>query len=156
MFLLTGSLPFLAGFPPTLVEHARRLLRRAGVTVIAGWNVTRVSPGRVELEDGSQFVSDLVAWCAGLEAPPLVRDLAVPHGKGGRIAVAPTLEIPGHPGVFAVGDVAEVRDPESGLLAPGTAQAALAEARSAAENLVARAQGTALAPFRYRERGVVV
>ena len=156
VWLLTGSLPFLAGLPPKLIEHARRLLRRAGVTVVHGWNVTRVAPDRVELQDGTVLVCDVVVWCAGLDAPPLVRGLAVPHGKGGRIGVAPSLELPGFPGVFAVGDVAEIRDPATGLLVPGTAQAALAEARVAARNLVARRDGTPLLPFQYRERGVIV
>ncbi len=154
--LLTGSLPFLAGFSPTLIARARTGLRRAGVSVVTGWNVRRVDPGRVELEDGSVFVCDLTVWCAGLEAPSLVRQLPVPHGPGGRIAVEPTLEIPGHPGVFAIGDAADLRDPESGLRVPGTAQAALAEGRAAAANLVARRRGEALTPFRYRERGAVV
>ncbi len=112
--------------------------------------------GKIHLEDGSVLAADVIVWCAGLEAPPLVRDLPVPHGRGGRLAVEPTLELPGHPGVFAVGDVMEFRDPSSGMLAPGTAQAAVAEARLAAQNIVARARGESLAPFAYRERGVIV
>jgi NADH:ubiquinone reductase (H+-translocating) len=154
--LLTGALPFLSGLPPRLVVHAREILRRAGVSLIHGVNVVRVEPGKVSLEDGSVLACDAAVWCAGLEAPPVVKALAAPHGKGGRISVGPNLEVPGYPTVFAVGDVAEFRDPETGMLVPATAQAALAEARAAAANLVARSEGTPLEPFRYRERGVVV
>ncbi len=156
VLLVTGALPFLAGFPPRLVAHARRILGRSGVMTIHGFNVTRVEPGRVFLEDGTVLSCDLAVWCAGLEAPEAIRSLPVPHGKGGRIAVDPTLEVPGFPGVVAVGDVTEFKDPVSGMLVPGTAQAALAEARVAAGNLVARRQGVPLVPFTYRERGVVV
>jgi len=156
VFLLTGSLPFLAGFSPSIVDRARRVLARAGVTIVHGLNVTRVDPGRVALEDGSVLACEAAVWCAGLEAPPNVRQLPVPHGKAGRIAAEPTLEVPGHPGVFAVGDVVEVKDPDTGAPVPGTAQAALAEARTAARNLVARWNGQPLEPFRFRERGVVV
>jgi NADH:ubiquinone reductase (H+-translocating) len=154
--LLTGSLPFLAGLSAGLIAHAREILRKAGVAVIHGYNVVRVEPGQVHLEDGTVLACDLSVWCAGLEAPPVVREIAAPHGKGGRLQVEATLELPGQPGVFAVGDVVEFKDPETGMLVPGTAQAALAEARTAAANLVARALGTPLQPFRYRERGVVV
>lgn len=156
VLLLTGSLPFLAGFPPRLIAHAREILRRSGVAVIHGFNVTRVEPNRVFLEDGSVLACDLAVWSAGLEAPALIRALTVPHGKGGRVAVDPTLEVPGFPGVFAVGDVVEFRDPTTGMLVPGTAQAALAEARVAARNLLARMEAKPLLPFTYRERGVVV
>jgi NADH:ubiquinone reductase (H+-translocating) len=156
VFLVTGSLPFLAGLPPSLVAHARELLAKAGVSVIHGINVQKVEPNRLFLEDGSVLAADVIAWCAGLEAPPIVQDLPVPHGKGGRIAVAETLEVPGHPGVFAVGDVVEFKDPATGLLVPGTAQAALAEARLAARNIVARWSGARMEPFQYRERGALV
>ena len=154
--LVTGALPFLAGFPSALVERARRALIRAGVVIVAGWNVARVDPGRVTLEDGTVLACAAAVWCAGLEAPPPVRALPVLHGRAGRVAVEPTLEIPGHPGAFVVGDAAEVRDPRTGGLVPSTAQAALAEARVAARNLVARWNGSPLVPFEYRERGVVV
>ncbi len=156
VFLVAGSLPFLYGFPPHLIDRARRTLRRAGVTIIHGLNVERVEPHRVHLADGTVLGCDVAVWCAGVEAPPLIRDLDLPHGKGGRLLTEPTLELPGHPGVFAVGDVAEFKDPRTGLLVPGTAQAALSEARTAARNLVARLTSRPLEPYRYRERGVIV
>lgn len=156
VYLLSGALPFLAGFPPRLIDHARKILHDIGVTIVHGLNVVKVETNRVHLEDGSVLACDAAVWCAGVEAPTVVRDLSVPHGRGGRIATEPTLEVTGHPGVFAVGDVAEFKDPTTGMLVPGTAQAALAEARTAARNIVARATGTAVQPFRYRERGVVV
>ncbi|MGI0154648.1 MAG: NAD(P)/FAD-dependent oxidoreductase [Thermoplasmata archaeon] len=156
VYLLAGSLPFLAGFPPKLIDRARSVLARAGVVIVHGLNVTRVEPGRVALEDGSLLACDAVVWCAGLEAPPVVRGLPVPHGRAGRVAVDATLEVPGFPGTFAVGDAAELRAPTTGVPVPATAQAALAEARVAARNLVARWNGRPLIPFQYHERGVVV
>jgi len=156
VYLLTGALPFLAGFPPRLIDHARKILHEIGVTIVHGLNVVSVDANRVHLEDGSVLACDAAVWCAGVEAPAVVRELSVPHGRGGRIATEPTLELTGHPGVFAVGDVAEFKDPATGMLVPGTAQAALAEARTAARNIVARAAGADLEPFRYRERGVIV
>jgi NADH:ubiquinone reductase (H+-translocating) len=156
VYLLTGSLPFLAGFPPRVIEIARRTLRGAGVTVVHGHNVVRVEPQRLHLADGTVLAFDLAVWCAGLEAPGVVRDLPVRHGKGGRVAVEPTLEVSDHPGVFAVGDVAELKDPDTGVLVPGTAQAALSEARAAATNVVARLARRPLRAYRYRERGLLV
>ncbi len=154
--LVTGSLPFLAGLPARLIEHARVTLRAAGVAVVPGVNVARVEPHRVELVDGTAFACAASVWCAGLEAPPVVKALPVPHGRGGRLATGPTLELPDHPGVFAVGDVIEFKDPKTGLLVPSTAQAALSEARSAARNLAARARGEPLTHYEYREHGVIV
>jgi NADH:ubiquinone reductase (H+-translocating) len=156
VILVTGALPLLAGLPSSLIDHARKTLRAAGVSLIQGVNVVRVDPQRVHLEDGTVLACDVAVWCGGIEAPAAVRNLPVPHGKGGRVAVDPTLEVPGHPGVFAVGDAAEFKDPRTGMLAPATAQAAVAGARTAATNVVARWNGTSPTPFSYRERGVIV
>lgn len=154
--LVTGTLPFLEGLPRAVVDRARSLLRRAGVTLLYGINARRVEPGRLALEDGTILAFDVAVWCAGLEAPPVVRRLAVAHGRAGRLAVGPDLELPGRAGVFAAGDVAEWKDPENGTRAPATAQAALAEARTVARNVLARWTGAPLVPFRYQERGQVV
>ncbi len=154
--LVTGALPFLAGLPGPLVDRARRGLASAGVAMITGTNASRVEPGRLTLEDGTVLPAERIVWCAGLTAPPLVAPLPTPHGKGGRLRVEPTLELPGRPGVFGVGDVIEFTDPATGLSVPGTAQAAIAEARVAGRNLVARWNGEPLEPFRYREKGAVV
>ncbi len=154
--LVTGALPFLAGLPAELIDRSRRLLQAAGVHLLYGTNVARVEPGRLHLDDGSILTAEAIVWCAGLEAPPVVARLPVPHGRGGRLRVAPTLELPGRPGVFAAGDVIELTDPTTGVPVPATAQAALAGARVAGGNLAARRLGQPLREFRYRERGVIL
>lgn len=154
--LVTGTMPFLAGLPAPLIAHARALLSRAGVAMIEEVNAARVEAHAVTLRDGRELPFDLCIWAAGVQAPDLVRDLAAPHGHGGRLLVAPSLELPEHRGVFAVGDVSELVDPRTGVVVPATAQAALAEAPVAAANLLARHAGRPLQPFRYRTRGVIV
>lgn len=154
--LVCGALPFLAGLPSPLVEHARRILNEAGVVLDEGRNVARVEGSEMVLADGGHLRFDVGVWAAGIEAPPLIRELPVPHGRGGRIAVEPTLEVPGHPNVFGVGDTVELRDPRTGAFVPQTAQAAIAEARTAAENIARRRSGRPLVPFVFRERGMIV
>lgn len=154
--LVCGALPFLAGFHPELLEHARRLLFEAGVVLNEGHNVRSVEAGKAVLDDGSVVPFDVAVWAAGLEAPPVVRAVEAAHGHGGRLAVGPTLELPDHPGVFAVGDSAELTDPRTGISVPATAQAALAEAPTVAENVWRRRSGRPLGTFDYRERGVLV
>jgi NADH dehydrogenase len=156
VILVCGALPFLAGFSEGLIRHARAMLYEAGVVLHEGANVREVQPDKVLLDNGTEFGFDVAVWAAGIQAPDFVRALPVPHGKGGRIKVNEFLQVDGRPGVFGVGDVVEFEDPETHMVVPSTAQAALAEAPVAAENLVAEWLGRPLRPFRYRERGVVV
>lgn len=155
VILVCGALPFLNGLPESLVRHARELLYDAGVVLHEGVNVRRVEPEQVSLEDGSTLPYDLLIWAAGLRAPPVVDGLPAPHGHGGRLKVTPELELPGHPGVFALGDVMELEG-RDGSLVPATAQAALEEAPVAGRNMVARWEGRPLRAFRYREKGTIV
>jgi NADH:quinone reductase (non-electrogenic) len=154
--MVVGSVPFLAGLPEPLIRHAELLLTKAKVRMIPGMNVAKVEPGALTLQDGQRVEGDVLVWCAGLAAPDVVRKLPVPHGKGGRISVNDRLEVEGHPGLFALGDSAEIQDPKTGLLVPGTAQAALAEAPIAGYNAAAFLTGQPYRAFQYKERGVVV
>ena len=154
--LLTGPTPLLQGFPEPIIRHSHDLLVKSGVEIREDTPVARVDPGRLTLKDGSTVGFDLCVWCAGVEAPPVVAQLPVEHGHGKRLKVAPTLELPDHPGVFAVGDVIEYANPGSGVLVPGTAQAALAGARVAGYNVAARTLGKRLKRFSYHEKGVII
>lgn len=154
--LLTGPTPLLLGFPEPIIRHSRSLLKKAGVEIREDTPVVRVDPGRLTLKDGSVVGFDLCVWCAGVEAPSVVALLPVEHGHGKRLKVTPQLELPEHPGVFAVGDVIDYANPGSGVLVPGTAQAALAAAPIAGYNVVARHLGKRLKRFSYHEKGVII
>ena len=154
--LLTGPLPLLDGFPEPIVKHSRRLLQRSVVDMRENTPVARVDPTQVTLRDGTTVGYDVCVWCAGVEAPPVVAQLPVEHGRGKRLKVTPNLELPQYPGVFALGDVIEYANPGSGVLVPGTAQAALAAAPVAGHNVVARHFAKRLKRFSYREKGVIL
>ena len=50
--------------------------------------------------------------------PPLVRELGLPIGPGGRIEVEPTLRVKHHENIWAIGDAAAVPDPAAGRERP--------------------------------------
>jgi NADH dehydrogenase len=156
VILLSGPMPLLQGFPDALIRHSRELLEKSGIEVREDTPVVRVDPGRLTLKDNSTVDFDVCVWCAGLEAPPVVAQLPVEHGHGKRLKVTPNLELPDHPGVFAVGDVIDYANPGTGVLVPGTAQAALAGAPVAGYNVVGRHLGKRLKRFSYHEKGVII
>jgi NADH:ubiquinone reductase (H+-translocating) len=95
-------------------------------------------------------------WCAGLQAPPVIAGLPGPHGRGGRLRVDDHLEVVDRPGVFGAGDVVELVDPRTKRPVPGTAQAAIAEAKVAAHNILARYTGGRPRSFTFEERAMLV
>ena len=77
-------------------------------------------------------------WAAGVQASPLAAMLAQATGAGtdraGRVAVRPDCSLPGHPEVFAIGDMAALND------LPGVAQPAIQQG-SYVGRLIARPAG---------------
>jgi NADH dehydrogenase len=71
---------------------------------------------------------------------PLLTSLPLPQDKG-RIVVNQQTEVPAWPGVWAIGDCAAIQQVD-GQTSPPTAQHALRQARTCAENIVASWRGT--------------
>src|SRR5439155_1718064 len=77
---------------------------------------------------------------------------AVQEGEG-RIMVDEFLEVPGFPGLWAIGDCAAVPDTNTGGPQPPTAQHALRQARHAAKNIETVLAGRQKKPFRFSTIG---
>jgi NADH dehydrogenase len=69
------------------------------------------------------------------------------------VVVDSTLEVPGHPGIWAAGDCAAVADPVSKLPYPPTAQHALREGKVIGNNIELRLKGQEPKPFQYKAPG---
>jgi len=132
--------------------RARRDLEAFGVEVRTGCRVERVAGDHVELAGGERIATATVIWAAGIRAAPVAARLGLPTGRSGRLSVAPTLQVPGFPAVFAAGDVALVEGAES---LPQVAQVAIQQGELAAENVLRARRGEPLLPFRYADKGAM-
>src|SRR4029077_16508320 len=91
-------------------------------------------------------------WAAGVQASPLAKMLADKTGaeldRAGRISVNPDCSLPGHPEVFAIGDMVLLNK------LPGVAQPAMQEGKYVGKLLKARTSGEAPPkPFKYFDKG---
>jgi NADH dehydrogenase len=150
--LVEGRDAVLGTFAPSLRERARKDLEHFGVEVRLQTSVARVSAEGVELASGDHLAAATVIWAAGIRAGDVAGRIGLPTGRAGRIRVAPTLEVVGHPGVFAAGDVALVDGAEH---LPQVAQVAMQQGVHAAENLLRQLHADPLAPFTYRDKGAM-
>ena len=131
IILLEAAASVLGHFPPDLSQSARRQLERLGVQVRTSTRVSDIQPGEVTLADGEVIRAENIIWAAGVSAVPLTRKLGVELDRGGRVKVNPDLSVPGHPEVFAIGDMALVLQ-ENGQPVPGVSPAAMQMARHVA------------------------
>jgi NADH dehydrogenase len=152
----------LTAFPPSLSRAAGRSLEHLGVTPLLGHTVVGIDEDSVTIQakDGSpeRIPARVVIWAAGVAASELATELAGQCGadvdRAGRMTVEPDLTLPGHPEVFAIGDMVRVKGADGSLQdLPGVAPVAMQEGRYAAKVIRARLRGRKRGPFRYRDKG---
>src|SRR6266498_2166120 len=114
------------GMGDSIRKFVMDALREARVEVHTMTRVIRVTKGTLTLEhNGAQTEIDTAAvvWVGGVRINPLIEKLDVEKSKRGLILVEPTMQVPGHHNVFALGDIALYKDATATLA--GTAQLAL-------------------------------
>jgi selenide,water dikinase len=120
-FLLVGDQPdILTTHGARVQEIFKRVLAERAVSLHLGVPVQRVDAGAIRLRDGRTIESDLIAWATGASAPLWPHSAGLATDSRGFILVNDCLQSVSHPGVFACGDIATLRDhprPKSGVYA---------------------------------------
>jgi NADH dehydrogenase len=151
--ILVGS----AVLPQTarnLAAYAKEQLVRRGIEIEAS-RAAQVSAAGLTLADARLLESRCVIWTAGNRVSPVVESLAVPRAKDGRLLIDEHFEVPGVPGVYALGDNAAQPD-RSGQPHVATAQVAIRQAAALARVIEAELTGRAKRPFAFTLLGEMV
>ncbi len=139
---------------PKLGRYAQKKLAQRRVEIRVNTRVVGLGDNGVELSDGTTIPTRTLVWTAGTSPNPLLEGL--PCGKeGGRLLVNEFMELPDHPGVWALGDCALIPDRRTGKAHPPTAQHALREGAILARNIRAAVRGGKKVPFRFRTIGLL-
>ena len=109
----------------------------------------------VELDDGTRLPTRTVIWAGGESAAAIAQSAGAATGTGGRIDVRPDLGVEGYPGVWAVGDVANIPPGRGAPTLPQLGSVAQQSGRWAAQNILRSTQGDDLAPFHYKDKGIM-
>ena len=139
-------------------------LKDLGIEAIIGPRVDQIEKGRFHLNDDRWIEAETIIWAAGVQAEGLTAKIDCPLDRGGRIEVLPNLSIPGHPDIFAAGDLVALTD-HAGNHVPGLAPAAMQMGRHVARVLKEdqRLQTTRYADryqelrpaFTYKDKGIM-
>ncbi|UJB71367.1 NAD(P)/FAD-dependent oxidoreductase [Acaryochloris sp. 'Moss Beach'] len=95
---------------------------------------------------------DLVLWTVGTAIAQPIQALPLLHNDLGQLLTDPTLQVQDSPNIFALGDLADCRDPQ-GKPNPKTAQVAIQQADCVGWNLWASLTQRPLLPFHYTHLG---
>jgi NADH:ubiquinone reductase (H+-translocating) len=155
--LLDRSEVVLGAFSDKAQTYAHGKLEHAGVQSRLGVVVAGVHTDRVELEDGTAIPTRTVIWAGGESGAAVAQTAGPSTGRGHRIDVRPDLSVEGYPGVYAIGDVANVpagSKPDAPTL-PQLGSVAQQSGRWAAQNILHQMHGEPTEPFRYKDKGIM-
>jgi NADH dehydrogenase len=144
----------LNGFSQKSQTYAGKTLEEHGVDVRLGNAIKDVHPGRVVLSDGTTISTRTVIWAGGLKASPLSNALGITPGHGGRIDVQPDFSVKGFPGVYALGDFANIAGADGKPL-PQLASVAQQAGKYCGKEIASLIAGDAGKPFRYFDKGIM-
>jgi NADH:ubiquinone reductase (H+-translocating) len=156
IILLEGTGAVLPPFDKKLQDYTKRRLEEMGVEVRLNTLAVDMDHESITVKgpNGLETIRTRTRiWAAGVHASPLAKLLADKAGvttdRAGRLPVNPDCTVPGHPEVFAIGDMVSLNK------LPGVAQPAIQEGKYVARVIRNRLTGTQTAPFKYFDKGTM-
>jgi NADH dehydrogenase len=157
VILLEGGPRVLAAYAPDLSEKAEKQLRDLGVEVHTSAMVTQLSQGQVTYKnkDGGFVTIDaaVTLWGAGVKASSLGRALGAETDRTGRVLVDEFANVPGHPEIFVIGDLAAFKQGNEYLA--GVAPVAIQMGKYVAAAIKRHVEKKPRKPFHYWDKGTM-
>jgi NADH:ubiquinone reductase (H+-translocating) len=154
VILLHRGPHILPELPEELGIYAQNILRRRGVDIRLNTRLTTATADEVALDTGERIPTKTCVSTVPGAPHPLVAGLPC-QKELGRVVVNEFLEVPGYPGVWALGDCAFIIDQKTGKPCAPTAQYAVREGRCIAHNILATLRGTPKQPFSFSVLGLL-
>lgn len=153
VILLEAAASLLGTFDPSLREAARRSLEKKGVDVMLNARVEQVTEDSIRLAGGNVIPAGTIVWTAGVRASELGASLGAKLGRQARVLVDNTLQLPGHPVVFIIGDLAGAE--VGGQTLPMLIPVAMQEGRRTAATISDMAANGGATAFVYKDPGTM-
>lgn len=148
-------LPFSAENIRTAANKAMAEMR---IEIMVDSPVLSMGKNLVEIggKNPRKIDTSTLVWAAGVKGNELIEKLDVEKDRIGRVMVNETLQVPGFPGLYAIGDCAHFQAEGHDYPLPQTGQVAVQEAACLVENIVRDIDDRPQKAFSYRELGSMV
>ena len=138
-----------------LGEYAKQALEKAGVTIFTNTKLENISNEIALLSNNKKEIhTKTVIWAGGNVVEDVIQKINTEHHQSGRVIVNKQLKLEDHHDIFALGDCAFSVDPRTDKPYPPTAQHAIRQAKTVAENLENKINGVGIqSDFVYDTKG---
>jgi NADH dehydrogenase len=154
VILLEAGDALIASYPDELRKATHRLLTKKKVEVWFNARLTDYNGQRVLLADATEIRANTLIWTAGVKAAQITSRLGVDVAGSGRVRSEATLQLPGHPEVYVLGDAAYLEN-GNGEPLPMLSTVAIQQGDHVAENIRRAVEGLDQKPFHYKDPGLL-
>ena len=154
VILLEAGNALIASYPDELRKATHRLLGKKNVEVMFNAKLTDYNGQRVVLADETEIKANTLIWTAGVKAAGITNRLGGQVASSGRVRNEATLQLPGHPEVYILGDAAYLEN-GNGQPLPMLSTVAIQQGNVVAENIQRAIKGLEQMKFQYKDPGLL-
>ena len=151
VYLIEAGPRILPMFSEKLSERAESDLHKLGVFVKTNTAVREIQSRKIIIKDGEPIPAEVTVWAAGVKGEPTAGLLNLPIA-GSRIDTDENLEVNHYPNIWAIGDINGTKNVD-GRFYPMVAPVAMQQGKWVAKQILRKAAGEPLQPFKYRDKG---
>jgi NADH:ubiquinone reductase (H+-translocating) len=140
---------------PKTQKAVIKKLKKDGVEVLLNSQVSEVTKNSVKTKDGRKIHSDITVWTAGFtnEGATYIDEKYCDRGL---IKINENLQIPEHPEIFAIGDLALCINPDDETLYPKLGEIAHAQGAHLGGQFCRIFKKKPLKPFKHKLKGALI
>lgn len=116
--LISSSDTILPGFSPKLIGMSHNRLKSLGINVITNTKLVKCDDGYLHLSNGTKLYSSFLIFTGGIAASRLSNKMDVDKNSRGQLIVNEYLQSTSYENVFAIGDIAEIKNAEGKMMPP--------------------------------------
>jgi len=151
VYLIEAGPRILPMFSEKLSERAESDLHKLGVFVKTNTAVREIQSRKIIIKEGEPIPAEVTIWAAGVKGEPTAGLLNLPIA-GSRIDTDENLEVNHYPNIWAIGDINGSKNAD-GRFYPMVAPVAMQQGKWVAKQILRKAAGQPLVPFKYRDKG---
>jgi NADH dehydrogenase len=151
VYLIEAGPRILPMFSEKLSERAESDLHKLGVFVKTNTAVREIQSRKIIVKEGEPIPAEVTVWAAGVKGEPTAGLLNLPI-VGSRIDTDENLEVNHYPNIWAIGDINGSKNVD-GRFYPMVAPVAMQQGKWVAKQILRKAAGQSLQPFKYRDKG---
>lgn len=121
--LISSSDTILPGLDPELIKISHDRLKSLGINVITNTKLEKCENDYAFLSNGTKIYHSFLIFTGGVEASQITKELDVEKNSKGQIIVNEFMQTQKYPNIFAIGDIAQIKNEKDEIMPPNVTMA---------------------------------